>query len=100
MGMAQKVLEYLKDYHNTEIGAVKNRDLRLLFNITDRQVRNIMCQLRQDGEPICSSSYGYWYSTDPYDIDRTIHRLVAQVENMNISIAGLRQALGGKGWWE
>ena len=97
MGISQQVLEYLKDYHNTESVAVKNRDLRLLFNLNDRQVRNVMSQLRQDGEPICSSSYGYWYSTDPDDIERTIHRLGAQVENMNISITGLRKALGGKG---
>lgn len=93
MSTAHQMLEYLKDHHSTESTAVKNRDLRLLFNLTDRQVRNVVSQLRQEGEPVCSSSCGYWYGTDPDDIARTIHRLEAQVENMNISITGLTKAL-------
>ncbi len=97
MSTAYQMLEYLKDNHNTESKAVKNRDLRSLFNLTDKQVRNVVSQLRQEGEPVCSSSYGYWYSMDPDDIEKTLHRLEAQVENMNISITGLRKVLGGKG---
>lgn len=97
MGTARQMLEYLKDHHDTESTAVKNRDLRSLFNLTDRQVRLVVNQLRQEGEPVCSSSYGYWYSTDPADIAKTLHRLETQMENMDISIAGLRKALGGKG---
>jgi len=97
MGTAHQMLEYLKDHHTTESEAVKGRELRTLFNLTDKQVRNVVSQLRQDGEPVCSSSYGYWYSTDPDDIEKTLHRLGAQVENMVRSIEGLRRALGGKG---
>ena len=100
MSTAYQMLEYLKEYHNTESNAIKNRDLRLLFNLKDRQVRLIVNQLRQDGKPICSSSTGYWYSTDPADINKTLHRIEAQAENMLISIKGLQKAkkdLGGKG---
>ena len=97
MSTAHQMLEYLKDFHRAENTAVKSRDLRSLFNLTDKQVRNVVSQLRQEGEPVCSSSYGYWYSTDPNDIEKTLHRLEAQVENMSISITGLRKALGGKG---
>lgn len=97
MSTAYQMLEYLKDNHNTESKAVKNRDLRSLFNLTDKQVRNVVSQLRQEGEPVCSSSYGYWYSTDPDDIEKTIHRLWAQVENMHVSIKGLRKAKRSKG---
>ena len=98
MSTAHQMLEYLKDYHSTETKAVKSRELRSLFNLTDKQVRNVVSQLRQEGEPVCSSSYGYWYSTDPDDLEKTLHRLEAQVGNMNISIKGLRKALqGGKG---
>ena len=97
MSIAQQMLDYLKDYHITESGAVKSRDLRLLFNLTDRQVREVVSFLRQEGEPICSSSCGYWYSVDPDDIEKTIRRLEAQAENMRISTTGLRKALRGKG---
>ena len=95
MGTAHQMLEYLKDFHRSESGAIKSRELRTLFNLTDKQVRNLVGQLRKDGEPVCSSFYGYWYSTDPEDIEKTLHRLEAQVENMNFSINGLKQALGG-----
>ena len=97
MSTASQMLEYLKEFHSTESKAVKNRELRPLFKLTDKQVRNVVSQLRQEGEPVCSSSCGYWYSTDPDDIEKTLHRLEAQVENMNISIKGLEKALGGKG---
>lgn len=96
MSIAKEMLEYLKEFHKAENCAVKGRELRSLFNLTDKQVRNVVSQLRQDGKPVCSSSYGYWYSEDPDDIGRTIHRLDAQVENMSISIIGLRKALGVK----
>lgn len=97
MSTARDMLEYLKEFHGKERCAVKGRELRSLFNLTDKQVRNVVSQLRQDGEPVCSSSYGYWYSEAPEDIERTLHRLEAQVGNMNISIKGLQKALGGKG---
>ena len=97
MSVGKEMLDYLKDYHTKEAKALKSRDLRTLFNLTDKQVRNVVTQLRQEGKPVCSSSYGYWYSEDPEDIEKTIHRLDAQVKNMNISINGLRKALGGTG---
>ena len=87
------ITEYLKDYHLSENKAIKGRELCVSFNLTDKQLRNVVSGLRQEGNPICSSSYGYWYSTDPEDIEKTIHRLEAQVANMNISIRGLEKAL-------
>jgi hypothetical protein len=85
------IAEYLRDYHNSEEEAIKARDLCSLFNLSNRDIRNIVNGLRQDGEPICSSSSGYWYSTEPADINKTIHRLEGQVKNMNNSINGLKK---------
>ena len=92
-GTAKDLVEYLQEYHTKERLAVKGRELCTLFNLTDKQVRNVVSELRQEGEPVCSSSYGYWYSRDPEDIEKTLHRLEAQVTNMNISIKGLVKAL-------
>ena len=97
MDTANRLLEYLKDYHTAESMAVKSRELRSLFNLTDRQVRILVSHLRRCGEPVCSSSCGYWYSTDPEDIQKTIQRLTAQIDNMIDSTAGLNKALRGKG---
>lgn len=96
-GIGSDIVEYLKEYHTQEITAIKGRELCVLFNLTDKHLRNVISELRQDGEAICSSSYGYWYSTDPDDIQLTLRRLEGQVSNMEKTVAGLRKALtGGK----
>ena len=92
-GVGAGITEYLKEYHTTEGEAIKSRDLRTLFNLTDRQLRNVINGLRRDAEPICSSSYGYWYSKDPEDLEKTLHKMEAQIHNMNYSIAGLQRIL-------
>jgi hypothetical protein len=95
MSVAEDVLEYLKEYHNSETKAIKSRGLCELFNLQNRQVRHLVSGLRQKGSPICSSNSGYWYSEDREDIDSTINRLSDQVRNMSLTIRGLRKAKGG-----
>ena len=94
-GVGTEITEYLKEFHAEEKNAIKGRDLCVLFNLTDKQIRNVVTVLRQNGEAICSSSYGYWYSTDPEDLEKTLHRMEAQVSNMNYSIEGLKKTLRG-----
>ena len=89
------IVEYLKEHHKYEDTAIKGRDLRVLFNLTDRELRLVVSSLRQNGEAICSSTSGYWYSEKPADIQVTISRLEGQVKNMNLTIKGLRQILTG-----
>ena len=92
-GVGTEITEYLKEYHMTEAKAIKGRDLCELFNVKDKQLRNIITVLRQEQKPICSSSNGYWYSKAPEDLEKTLHRMEAQVHNMNFSITGLKRIL-------
>lgn len=87
------IVEYLKEFHTSDGKAVKARELCVLFNVHEKQLRNIVSDLRQNGESICSSTYGYWYSRDPDDISTTLSRLVGQVDNMQKVIAGLNRIL-------
>ena len=80
--VGKDITEYLKEFHTTEGKAIKARELCVLFNVHQKQLRNIVSDLRQNGEAICSSTYGYWYSRDPDDISTTLSRLVGQVDNM------------------
>ena len=93
MELLNNITDYLSKYHTDETSALKNRDLRTLFNLTERQVRRVVNELRRDGVPICSSSEGYWYSSDRADIVKTLNRMEAQKNNMELSIAGLRGLL-------
>jgi len=94
-GVGADIVDYLKEYHTAEDIAIKGRELCTLFNLTDKQLRNVVSGLRQGGKAICSSSYGYWYSTEPEDIEKTLRRLEGQVKNMNNSITGLKKVLIG-----
>ncbi len=94
-GTGKDIVEYLKNYHTEEHHAIKGRELRVLFNLTDKGLRDVISGVRQEGAAVCSSSYGYWYSTDPEDVGKTIRRLEGQVKNMNISITGLKKVLTG-----
>lgn len=94
-GLSNDIADYLKEYYREERFAIKGREICELFNLTDKQVRNIVSGLRQAGEPICSSIHGYWYSNNPEDIEKTLRRLEGQVNNMNSSITGLKRILAG-----
>lgn len=94
--LAVDLLEYLKEYHTEESIAIKAKELCTLFNLTSRQVRDIVSGLRQDGEAVCSSSSGYWYSTELEDVKKTLQRLEGQVTHMYKAIAGLRKAFSGE----
>ena len=89
------LVEYLKEYHTTEQGAINSRELRCLFNLSDRELRIVVNRLRQEGNAICSSSSGYWYSEDPSDIMITLSRLEGQVKHMNLVIQGLKKIFAG-----
>lgn len=91
--VGSEIVEYLKECHIVENKAIKARELCILFNLTDKQLRNVVSELRQEGEAVCSSSYGYWYSRNPEDIEKTLRRLEGQVINMNIAISGLKLIL-------
>ena len=93
VGWWADMVDYLKEYHTEERTAIKARELCMLFNLTQKQLRNIVSALRQEGVAVCSSTYGYWYSTDPADIEITLSRLEGQVKNMNLSIDGLKRIL-------
>ena len=91
-----EIAEYLKEKSKTENEAVRAGDLGALFNLTKRGIRAIVTVLRQEGYPICSSNCGYWYGTDPADIEKTGNRLMAQAESMRKAAEGLYRGMNGK----
>lgn len=70
------VLAYIKNREFTKV-----REINQYFQIGDeRTVRKIVERLREQGEPICRSNQGYYYSQDPTEIERTISQLLSQAQ--------------------
>ena len=84
--------EYLKDRYNSEGDAIPAGTLASVFNTDRRGIRNIVNFLRCSGKPICSSNNGYWYSSDPADIQKTIAIMSAKLTGIQKAITGLRTA--------
>lgn len=47
--VGKDITEYLKEFHTTEGKAIKARELCVLFNVHQKQLRNIVSDLRQNG---------------------------------------------------
>lgn len=74
ISLENSVLDFIKSRET-----VKVKEIDKYFNISDeRAVRRIVESLREKGEPICISSLGYYYSTDPSEIEKTIRQLLLQ----------------------
>lgn len=86
---ANDIEEYLKEHHMTEKTAIKARELGELFNVKGKPLRDVINLLRQDGVPICSSWFGYWYSTKPEDIDKTVKQLESRIAHIEKAVQGL-----------
>lgn len=93
MEVGKRIVEYLQEFHNSEVRAVSAGELSTLFNITKRGLRAVVTELRKEHYPVCSSNHGYWYSEDPKDIQKTVARLEAQVINMEKAVKGLNKIL-------
>lgn len=65
------------------------------FGISDSEVRKYINQARRDGHPICSSCHGYYYTTNPTYIRRTIESIQGRIGAQMSAIEGLKTALGG-----
>lgn len=92
MSKGIELLDYLREFHSSKESAISAGELSTLFKTTKRGIRTVVTELRKNSYPICSGNEGYWYSTDPEDIQSTVSRLEAQADNMIRAVKGLKQA--------
>ena len=81
----------LKFIQNRDFAKV--REINHYFQMGDeRNVRKVVEKLRERGEPICMGSKGYYYSTDPTEIERTIKTLLSQASGQLRTAKNLKLA--------
>lgn len=64
--------------------AVTQEYIKNKTGICKREIRRIMQILRQEGYPICSTTYdGYWIAETKEELDSCINQILAQARTLN-----------------
>ena len=69
----------------------KQKILAAHFCVTERWIRKVIRELREEGHMICSGNDGYWISKNHDDIQHTLNRLYSQ----HVSHLDLLIVMGG-----
>jgi biotin operon repressor len=90
--------EYMKELLLQSIpegkhNSVSCKHLAFRLGCDKRTVVKLVQKLRDDGHPICSTTYdGYWIAIDVEDIDRTVKALRVRVTSLTDTIDSLMEA--------
>ena len=93
-----KTFEYCKEcvlscLNKGQENAVTQDYIKALTGISRRHIRLIIHELRQEGHPICSTSYdGYWLAANEEEIDYCLMHIKAQINTLNTTVIALRKA--------
>lgn len=77
-----RLSETLKKYHTGMEKSITGRELELKLGISKDTIQNLVRQLREDGVPICSSSYGYFYAETRQELTDTAARFNKCISTM------------------
>lgn len=91
-GVSGSIISEIINNGATPISAKK---LSQKFCVSDHLIRKVINLARSEGQPICSSNRGYYYSTNKEDVKRTINSLENRIVAMNKAVAGLCKCIGG-----
>lgn len=87
--MEDTILDYLQRHAQGKQNGVKARTLKVLFKVTEREVRDVVNTLRAEGYPICSGNQGYYFAATEDELKVTIQQLRSRVNQINNAIHGL-----------
>ena len=93
--MSNEIISYLRRYSTVE-HPLKGVDIANHFGTTGVKVRKAVNEARCSGVPICSSSFGYYYSEDKELIRKTVESMLGRIAAQQNAIAGLEQLLEKK----
>ena len=62
--------------------AMKSGEITGITGIEDREIREIVRELRKEGHPIGSGAKGFWWITDSGELKQTINNLKSRAFDM------------------
>ena len=87
------IAEHLRRYHLGEQNAVTSRGLETAFDVSGKELRDLINTLRRGGVPIASSGAGYFYAATEQEVRATIAHMTHRISGIAAAIRGLTQAL-------
>ncbi|OJU18293.1 MAG: hypothetical protein BGN88_00940 [Clostridiales bacterium 43-6] len=89
---SERLYRYLMKNHSGKKDATLSSELEAVFLCKGTQIRKYINELRTRKIPACSSSFGYYYSENPNDIDDTITHLDSRIKKIELARSGLQKA--------
>lgn len=80
----------LFDTINLFEAGITAKKLQKLVNLTPRQIRLLVNELRKDGKPVASGNFGYKIARTSEEVNQVMSRLVSQVDEMQEIIGRLQ----------
>lgn len=75
---------------NKEMGLITAKRISKITGHTESTIRKVINEARAQGIPICSTKFGYYYSTEDRDIADTVNFLTRRVNTQLQAINGLK----------
>lgn len=91
----QEILDYIKRWHRGRQRAITYKELAKVLRINERELRNVVALLVQNGELIGSSQEGYYYITEQDDYQIARAEIISRIDKLRQRLNGLE-----KGWEE
>jgi len=91
--MQNPVLFHLQTLHRGRSNAISSKKLEAIFGIKGSELRQIVNELRSEGNPICSGDTGYYYAANETELNRTIAQLSSRANSITNARDGLVAAL-------
>ena len=94
-----EVIKFIIKYSNKD-NLIDSNQLAKHFDIPRVEVRQLINKARSEGVPICSTRWGYYFSTNEEDIQKTIKSLNGRVHAINKAIAGMGAYVGSNTYYD
>ncbi|MCL4473529.1 MAG: hypothetical protein M1455_06270 [Actinobacteria bacterium] len=88
-----RILSRLQISHKGQKHAIKAPALAADLGISDREVREIIHDLRVTGEPICSGAHGFYWPVSREDAGPCIAWIASRFQQMRASYEGYMRGL-------
>lgn len=87
----EPITNYIKTHSKGKNQPILGSHIAKALGITGVNVRKRVNDARSCGDPICSSSRGYYIAANKDELNDTIESMLGRIEGISRAVEGLRQ---------